>query len=402
MKPHAAVTFAFAALALSACVVPRGDRPTYAACANAIPEGRWFYTDDPGNSDYKRVISHTPDNEYWNPRIATPASQGMNAQLLDDGAAAFSASAKNAASFLVLRHGRLVKESYYLGHDAGTSKNVHSSSKSILSGAIGIAIEHGWIRSRDPAHLNALDEKVSWYLPQYAVPEENQQLTLRHLLTMTAGLEWREDKSEDDIVQGGGDWIDHILNLARTESAGKTFHYSTANTHLLSAILTHELNRHGAPELDTCSFVHRYLFSPLGISAEFWGRDPQGIFSGGYDVYLTPRELAKIGLLYLHGGRWDGEQIISRDWVRDSTARHVKHDETSDLYYGYNWFVRRLAGHEAFYSWGYGGQHVFVVPDLDLVAVLTTDTHDTTLPEYEDAYRVVQSYVIPAVSGRPR
>src|SRR5262249_23711576 len=123
--------------------------------------------------------------------------------------------------------------------------------------------------------------------------------------------DWSEDTTENEI-QTTPDWIAAILGLPMADTPGATFNYSTGNAHLNSAVLT------AAAHTTACEFIHTNLLAPMGIVAEHWGRDPQGYFSGGYNLYLTPRELAKFGLLYLHGGNWHGQQLVPSAWVTAS------------------------------------------------------------------------------------
>ncbi|MGH9886982.1 MAG: serine hydrolase domain-containing protein, partial [bacterium] len=155
------------------------------------------------------------------------------------------------------------------------------------------------------------------------------------------------------------DWIRSILELPNVETPGSTFNYSTGDAHLSSGVLT------SAVQSTACEFIHKNLLVPLGVVAEHWGRDPQGYFSGGYNLYLTPRELAKFGLLYLHGGSWRGTQLVPAAWVEASMTDQV---DAGDPYsYGYDFWLRDLAGHHVAMAWGFGGQMIYIIKDLDMV-----------------------------------
>jgi CubicO group peptidase (beta-lactamase class C family) len=172
-----------------------------------------------------------------------------------------------------------------------------------------------------------------------------------------------------------------------TDEPGEVFNYSSGLTHLLSAILTEASN------LDTCSVVHQRLFGPMGISAEHWGRDTQGIFSGGYNLYLTPRELAKIALLILSQGRFAGKQLVSAAWIDRATRAQI--DAGSGYRYGYLFWLRTMAGHEVQIAWGFGGQFIYLVPSLDLAVVITSDTRSTSVDF--DGEDLMSQTIIPAV-----
>ena len=147
--------------------------------------------------------------------------------------------------------------------------------------------------------------------------------------------------------------------------------------------------------MSTCQYAHQALLGPLGNVAEHWGRDPQGYFSGGCNVYMTPRELARFGLLVGDGGQWRGAQLIPADWV--DAAVSAQADAGYGYSYGYLFWLTTIRGHAVAIAWGWGGQLVYVVRDLDLVVVFTTNTRDFA-PDY-DGFDILRDHVIPAVDG---
>ena len=168
--------------------------------------------------------------------------------------------------------------------------------------------------------------------------------------------------------------------------------YSTGSTHLLSAILTK------ATRMSTWQFANRYLARPLGITIPRWRRDPQGIYFGGNDMYLTPREMLAFGTLYLERGRLAGRQIVPAAWV-DSSLTPRTRSGWSGNEYGYGWWVRTAGTHAVYYAWGYGGQFIFVVPDLRLVVVVTSSA-EVRAHEWnhlDSVYDLLERYIIPAV-----
>ena len=160
---------------------------------------------------------------------------------------------------------------------------------------------------------------------------------------------------------------------------GVSMDYSTGNTHLLSAILTK------AAKQSTLRFANDTLARPLGFSLPPWPTDPQGIYFGGNDMLMTPRQLLAFGELYLRGGRADGRQVVPAAWVAKSCEGRPRElppwardagpggvpDPLRDRAYGYAWWVHHLGGHDTCFAWGYGGQYVFIVPGLDLVIATT-------------------------------
>jgi CubicO group peptidase (beta-lactamase class C family) len=304
----------------------------------------------------------------------------MDSSRLEEASEAL-ASLPYTWSFLVIRHDALVFERYYHGSAKNQSNNVHSASKSIWGAAIGIAIDQGRIPSVETIIAATLP-------PRYAtaMDPETRTIKVRDLLTMTSGSQWDEDTTETQI-QETPDWIAATLKLPRAAKPGTVFNYSTGNSHLGSALLT------SATETTACEFIHENLLAPMGIVAEHWGRDPQGYFSGGYNFYVTPRELAKFGLLYLHDGHWNDEQLVPAAWVEASMTNQV--DAGTPYSYGYDFWLRDIAGHHTAMAWGFGGQMIYISKDLDLVVVMTTNTHDFS----EDSFNgvpVIEDDVLPA------
>lgn len=284
-------------------------------------------------------------------------------------------------SFLVIRHGALVFERYYHGSAKNQSNNVHSASKSIWGAAIGIAIDQGQIPSADAPIASILPSR---YVA--AMSPEGRTIKVRDLLTMTSGSRWDEDATETQIQQTP-DWVAAILNLPTAAPPGTTFNYSTGDTHLSSAVLT------SATQTTACEFIHQHLLAPLGVVAEHWGRDPQGYFSGGYNFYLTPRELARFGLLYLRNGRWNGRQLVPAAWVQASMTTQV--DAGAPYSYGYDFWLRDIAGHHVAMAWGSGGQLIYIIKDLDLVVVLTTNTREFAQDTFT-GLSIIEHDVLPA------
>lgn len=170
--------------------------------------------------------------------------------------------------------------------------------------------------------------------------------------------------------------------------------YSTGSTHLLSAIITR------STKSSTHAFAERNLGRPLGITIRPWQRDPQGIYFGGNDMFLTPRDMLKLGTLYLNRGALDGRQIIPRAWVDSSFVPRTVSPFNGNRY-GYGWWIRSSGGHDIHYAWGYGGQFIFVVPGLQLVVVTTSDAESTRDGNHTgELHRILEEEIIPAVSVR--
>jgi CubicO group peptidase (beta-lactamase class C family) len=162
-------------------------------------------------------------------------------------------------------------------------------------------------------------------------------------------------------------WVQHALNRPLVITPGTQMEYSTGNTHLLSAVLSK------AGRTSTWQFANEALATPLGFTLARWPQDPQGIYFGGNDMLLTPRQMLAFGELYLNRGRVKDRQIVPESWIARSFVPRAR-SYWSDQEYGYGWWMRDLGSHRAYYAWGFGGQYIFVVPSLDLVVVTTSSS----------------------------
>jgi CubicO group peptidase (beta-lactamase class C family) len=331
-----------------------------------------FYEDNPTYTD------PVDDSASW--KMSTPGEQGMDSGGLERASTAL-AKLPYTWSFLVIHRDALVFERYFHGSAKNQSNNVHSASKSIWGAAVGIAIDEGRIPSADATIASTLPAR---YVS--AMRPETRTIRVRDLLTMTSGSRWNENTTETRI-QRAPDWIAATLRLPRAATPGTLFNYSTGDTHLSSAVLA------SATKTTGCEFIHQHLLAPMGVVAEHWGRDPQGYFSGGYNFYATPRELAKFGLLYLHDGRWNGRQLVPAAWVKASMTNQV--DAGAPYSYGYDFWLRDIAGHHVAMAWGFGGQMIYIVKDLDLVVVMTTNTRDFDQDSF-NGLSIVENDVLPA------
>jgi CubicO group peptidase (beta-lactamase class C family) len=206
------------------------------------------------------------------------------------------------------------------------------------------------------------------YFPALANDRDARKrtITIEDLLTMRAGLESTSNRNYGAWVQSRN-WVQYALARPLLSAPGTDMDYSTGNTHLLSAILTQVSGG------TTWQFANDALARPLGFTLARWPRDPQGIYFGGNDMLMTPRQMLTFGGLYLNQGRVNGRQIVSEDWIERSWIPRGR-SEWSGQQYGYGWWVRDLGEHRAYYAWGFGGQYIFVIPDLELVVVTTSSS----------------------------
>ncbi len=296
----------------------------------------------------------------------------INAELLDE-AYARARETPGIRSLLVQRDGVLIAEEYFKGSAADSLYQVWSVTKSVMSILTGIALEEGY--------LTSLDQTLEDFLPPLvdSLPEDKGRITIRDLLSMTTGLRWHELDGGDEYNRWvtSGDMIQYVIDLPWIQPPGEAFHYNTGATHLLSVILTEAT---GTPTLD---FAREHLFGPLGIERAEWWTDERGYYTGGMGLNLRPRDMLKIGEIYLREGVWDATRIVPRAWVEESTAPHIPTNGAIPFCpeYGYLWWLGRAQGRDFYLADGYAGQFILVAPDLDLVVVATSGWHGLTWDE---------------------
>ncbi len=328
----------------------------------------------------------------------SPENHGMDPAVLEALHAALPGSGIH--SMVTVKDGVIIDEYYEDGYNEDSLFQVHSASKSFTSALIGIALEEGYIDS--------IDDPISKYLPQVfdQADTRKQQITLRHLLTQTSGLawyEWGSGYSNWGEFRSADNWVDYILNQDLLYEPGTVFNYSTGNTHLLSAVLQ------AATGMTQEEYCRSRLFDPMGISQEaYWGTDPQGIADGGNGLVISARDAAKFGQLFLDGGVWNGEQLVPADWVTESTT--AKNNGAGDATgsYGYQWWMRSFTTggygtyatpyptteYDVYFAFGHAGQFIHVIPELNMVNVITS-----SCPSSYDPRPYFVDYVLNAYMG---
>lgn len=289
-------------------------------------------------------------------------------------------------SLLVSWRGSLLLEHYGRGITRSRHANVKSVSKSVVSALVGIAIARGSIPS--------LSTPIATWFPELRSDPDaaRRRITVEDLLSMRAGLESTSFDGYGAWVRSRN-WVRYALTRPMVNEPGTTMDYSTGNTHLLSAILTRATKR------STHAFAQQVLATPLGFTLARWPRDPQGFYFGGNDMLLTPRQMLAFGELYLRGGELKGRQIVPAEWVRTSCVPRGRSRFNPDQQYGYGWWMRPFAGRDACFAWGFGGQYIFVVRDLDLVVVTTSSTavSDERRDHRRAIFDILERHVIPAI-----
>ncbi len=281
-------------------------------------------------------------------------------------------------SVLIIRNGYMVAEAYFYPYDPDIPYGTRSCTKSFLSALVGIAIKEGYLD---------LDDKVLDFFPDRVIANDDlrkRAMTVEHLLLMRSGLDWPESSvsygSANNILwrmMDSRDWVQFVLDRPLVTEPGATFNYSTGDPQLLAAVLEE------ATGMSTRKFARTHLFEPLGVSSGHWDwrSAPEGVAFGGGGLSITSRAMAKFGYLYLEGGDWNGQQIVPADWVEVSVA---------DPHYGYQWWRLSNGGYAAL---GYGGQRIAVIPDLEMVVVITGEFSGTT------SRYLVDAFIIPAAKS---
>jgi CubicO group peptidase (beta-lactamase class C family) len=326
------------------------------------------------------VSFHDPVQPEW--PLGTPADVGLDEQLL-------AAAADNAAlspvvqSLLVVRHGKLVVERYFNGSDAGEANNVASVSKSILSLVTGIAIEDG---------LLALDSRIDEFLPADLVGDHGN-LTVEQLLTMSGGLQLSDPEYD---YPPGDSFVRAVLARPTVAPAGSEFAYSTGLTQVLAAVLTEAVG------MSLCDYASTRLLGPLGIDVERWWVEPGGYDAGGHSLFITPREMARIGQLVLNGGSWNGHQLVPKPWLDLTLAQRwdLGCKGVSPVHFGYGdlWWPLDVDGHLVWQASGYGSQQLWIVPAMGLLLVITHDAASVGDPRRQEVndYALARAAILSA------
>jgi CubicO group peptidase (beta-lactamase class C family) len=332
--------------------------------------------------------------------ISTLTKEGVNSEYLDRLMAdIFDGEYKDIHSILVVKNGNLVFEEYFSGNHQNTLHVMASATKSVTSILVGIALDKKII-----ANIN---RKTYELLPDYKGTkwiDERYEISLKNLLTMTAGIDWlgsdsniplSDPRNDASSLYHSYDPIKYTLEKKLTEKPGSRYNYSTGVSTVLGEIIKE------ASGLKPDEFAAKFLFDPLRIQDHKWFIYPNGTIDTGGGLFLRSRDMAKIGYMMLSKGRWNGKQIVSEEWVNESTKAHVRKmgKVTMGSEYGYQWHSGELSignqNIESFFAQGLGGQYIFILPSINMVVVCTFQHPEST--GYLDANLVVSKYIIPSV-----
>lgn len=277
----------------------------------------------------------------------------------------------NLVSCLIYQQGQLRFEHYREPHMADAITKINSCTKSVLSSLCCIAMDQGL--------LPEVSTPASVFFPQFAKEPGKQDITLLHLLTMSSGINWTEFGGQNSFprMTRTPNWVNFVLDQPLSDTPGARMTYNSGGSQLLSAIL---IQVTGMP---VARFAELFLFEPLGIESYTWEHDPQGIHTGGFGLSLRPIDMLKFGQLYLQQGKWDNKQIIPQHLVSCSTGPAIRVEPPRRGSYAWHWWTdsypdRTDDGSTSntinyFNAYGFGGQCIYVIPNLETVVVLTND-----------------------------
>lgn len=335
--------------------------------------------------------------DYWPTegwRTCKPEEVGMNSEKLKELNEEILLLLKlhiDIHSVLIIKNGYIVAEQYYSDKYGPDSLHpVNSCTKSLTSALIGIAIDKQYIQ----------DENIlmTGFFPEYNIENltnDKQKIALKHMLTMSAGLDWHEldyryndERNTFNQWASSADRVRFVLDRPMTAVPGEKYTYNTGISHVLSAIIKKSTG------VRADSFALENIFKPLGIERYYWPIDTHGVAYGGNGVRLLPRDMAKFGYLYLKKGMWNEEQIVPQEWVEISQMKLIKRNDIPDYYYGYHWWVSNENSYSAV---GFGGQWITIFPGQNLVVVFTNQFTDGDDFQWSTPERLVKSYILPSI-----
>ena len=362
------------------------------ACMHSPPPR----VDTDGNPQ-REYIYQKPEifNDGW--QVSSMAKEGVNEEIiLDLIQSILAGNFPNTHSVLLVKNGKLLLEEYFYGNKRDDLHYLASATKSITSLLIGISLDQGFLKD--------VDQNASHWFNDYQNTKwlsEPYNITIRHLLSMTAGIEWDENRSASDprhdyfAMRRGGDWIRYVFNKELVAPPGQQFNYNGG----LSALLGEIIKR--ASGIDAEKFSEKYLFTPLGISDVSWLKYNNGSINTGGGLLLRSRDMAKIGQMVLSNGKFENKRIVSEQWIIESTKNQVlekAHPFGSD--YGYQWWLgeRTINGEivEVVIAQGRGGQCIFIIPKANAIAVFTSQLVNNGGGFFRPQVMMTE-YIIPAL-----
>jgi CubicO group peptidase (beta-lactamase class C family) len=282
---------------------------------------------------------------------------------------------KNVESIIVYSQGEIIFEKYYNGFKKDSLHMVQSQTKSVVSLLMGIAIDQGYIKSEN--------EPVSVYFPEYFKKEDNlkSSVTIRDLLTMSAGFKWEEmiptnDPGNDNMKMfNSGSWLKYALSRPMANKPFSVFKYNSGCPMIVAAIIEK------ATKMKLDQFAVKYLFDPLKIKNYYWLKDSTGFCHAGGGLRMKPMDLLKIGMLIINNGKWENQQVISEDWIKKATSSYLSTSFDISTY-GYFWWIREMKINEekttkVVSAEGAGGQKLYIFPEYQMIIAFTERNYST-------------------------
>jgi CubicO group peptidase (beta-lactamase class C family) len=291
-------------------------------------------------------------------------------------------------SLLIAKDNQLVLEEYFHGYDCNKLHSLESVTKSFTSALMGIAIDKKFVPDVNEHVWNYLEK---WDSTQWVTKEYN--IRIKHLLTMTAGLDWKaftlNENNDDMAIYLAPDYIEYILNKDLNDNPGSKFFYNNRLMYLQGQIIEQSSG------LSVDSFATNYLFNELGIKNHNWKVYDNGITESGGGLKLLPRDMMKFGLMFLNNGEWQGKQVISPEWIKSSTEKQIS---AGNQDYGYNWWIKDYyfdnSIYNVYYALGHGEQTIMVIPELNVVFVMTAGNYYQTPQRLDE---IITGYILPSL-----
>jgi CubicO group peptidase (beta-lactamase class C family) len=321
------------------------------------------------------AVDYTPlPGDDW--EVSTPAEQGLDPLLVAE-LYHNAAELETLYGLLVVKNGHLIAEAYFNEGSVEQKAFMASATKSFTSALVGIALDQGC--------LSSVDQKMIDFFPEFAGQindPRKEQITIRDLLQMRSGYVWEERTPYmESFFSSRGYWLPFIVEFPLTSDPGTEFGYSNLTSHMLGVIVAR------ACDTDLKSYAQEHLFSPIDAEVGDWSQDTDNNYYGAHGMPLTARDRAKFGLLYLNDGEYDGNQVVSADWVEDSLQRYSDNIDISgwipgitsrygyfrDLGYGYQWWSAKAGDHQFNYASGHGGNQIILLDELDMVIITSAD-----------------------------
>jgi CubicO group peptidase (beta-lactamase class C family) len=322
---------------------------------------------------------------------SSPEEQGMDSGRLQQMMDHIDGESIPMYSVIVIRHGHIVLEEYRNGYHAERSLCIQSVTKSFTSTLIGIALRLGLIEDVQQTMVELFPDHT-----MANMDARKERITLEHLLTMSEGMDWHEhDYPYNDPRNTLGqmwkckDSVQHVLDRPMAREPGESWAYNSGTSILLGGIIEQVTGG------DVASFADEHLFTPIAIDGFWWQRAAGGHYYTDARLHILPRDMARLGYLMLHQGTWDGQEIVSADWVAEATREHLATWWGDG--YGYQWWPAPSS--QVYRATGHYGQRIYVVPEADMVVVFTGYIPDGD-PYPHDAW--VFRYVLPACKDLPR